>query len=60
MQEPTSRGRKSKAARYQILYQELTLLAEMRQHSEMTKYEFSIGGKFPKEQYDRIIDSVQK
>ncbi|KAF2424923.1 hypothetical protein EJ08DRAFT_723189 [Tothia fuscella] len=60
LQLPTSAGRKSKAARYAILFEELSLLAEMRVHSEMTRYEFSVGGKFPKYEYDRIINGVQE
>jgi hypothetical protein len=49
-----------KTARYAILYQELSLLAEMRQHSEMTMYEVSIGGKFPKMAYDAIIEEIER
>jgi hypothetical protein len=60
LESSTSPARKIKAARYKILYEELALLAGMRQHSEMTKFEFSIGGKFPKEEYDQIIDGIQK
>jgi len=56
----SSPGRRLKSARSEILYQELALLAEMRQHSKMTKYEVSIGGKFPKGVYDAIIDEIQR
>jgi hypothetical protein len=56
----SSPGRRLKSARYEILYEELALLAEMRQHSEMIKYEVSIGGKFPKKVYDSIIDEIQR
>jgi hypothetical protein len=56
----SSPGSKLKSARYKILYEELALLSEMRQHSEMTRYEVSIGGKFPKQVYDAVIDEIQR
>ncbi|RFU31602.1 hypothetical protein B7463_g4731, partial [Scytalidium lignicola] len=52
--------RRLKNARYKILYQELALLAQMREHSTMMNYEVSIGGKFPKEEYDLIVEEIQK
>jgi hypothetical protein len=53
-------GRRLRTARYKILFRELALLAEMREHSAMTNFEFSIGGKFPKGDYDQIIDEIQR
>lgn len=53
-------GRVLKSARYKTMYQELALLTEMRDHCSKTVYEVSIGGKFPKEDYEIIIEEVQR
>jgi hypothetical protein len=56
----SSPGRRLRSARYKILFRELALIAQMRDHSVMTNYEVSIGGKFPKADYDRVIDEIQR
>ena len=52
--------RRLEKARDQILAKELALFAQLRQHSSSTIYEPTLGGKFPKGQYDVIINEVQK
>jgi hypothetical protein len=56
----SSPGRILKARRYQILFEELALLTEMRQISGMVPWEISIGGQFPKNAYDKLIDEIQR
>ncbi|MCJ1317830.1 hypothetical protein MMC15_003157 [Xylographa vitiligo] len=51
--------RRLEKARDQILAKELALFAQLRQHSSSTIYEPTLGGKFPKGQYDVIINEVQ-
>lgn len=60
LESSSSPGRQVKAIRYRVLYQELALLAQMRQHSELSKFEVSIGGKFPKMAYDTMINEIQR
>ena len=47
-------------ARNRIFSKEMGLLAGLRQHSAFTNFEFTLGGKFPKKQYDTIIEEVQR
>jgi hypothetical protein len=56
----SSPGRVLKAKRISILFEELTLLTEMRQISAMVLWEVSLGGKFPKSSYDRLVDEIQR
>ncbi|OCL08527.1 hypothetical protein AOQ84DRAFT_376686 [Glonium stellatum] len=49
-----------KERRYRVLYQELTLLVEMKLHLAMTSYELSIGEKFLKGSYGQVIDEIQR
>jgi hypothetical protein len=58
--ETMSRDSILKARRNSILFQELGLLSEMRQISVMVPWEVSVGGKFPKSSYDRLVDEVQR
>ena len=55
-----SPGRRLGKARGQVYVKELALLGGLRQHSAFTVWEPNFGGKFPKEQYDAIIQQVQK
>lgn len=58
--DKTSPGRKLDNARAQVFTKELALLAGLRQHSAFTAWEPSLGGKFPRQKYDMIIQEVQK
>lgn len=58
MTSKESPGRKLQKARGQVYVKELTLLAGLRQHSAFTAWEPTFGGKFPKQQYDTIIQEV--
>lgn len=54
-----SPGRRLQKARESLFTRELVLLAGLRQHSAFTVWEPSFGGKFPRKEYDAIIQSVQ-
>ena len=60
MESKESPGRKLEKARRKVYIKELALLAGLRQHSAFTRWEPTFGGKFPREQYDSIIQLVQK
>ena len=47
-------------ARRDVYTKVLALLAGLRQHSKDTVWEPSFGGKFPRAQYDEIIQECQK
>ena len=55
-----SPGGKLRRAREKVYVKELTLLAGLRQHSSFTAWEPTFGGKFPKQEYDTIIQKVYK
>lgn len=60
MESKESPGRKLQKARSKVYVKELALLAGLRQHSAFTAWEPTFGGKFPKQQYDTIIQEVHK
>ena len=60
MESKESPGRKLQKARRQVDVKERALLAGRRQHSEFTAWEPTFGGKFPRQQYDTIIQEVTK
>lgn len=55
-----SPGRKLAKARSEVYVKQLGFLAGLRQHSAFTAWEPSVGGKFPKQQYDKIIKGTNK
>ena len=58
--DKNSPGRRLDKARSKIFTREQALLSGLRQHSAFTSWEPSLGGKFPRKQYDTIIEEVQK
>ncbi|KAF6238277.1 hypothetical protein HO173_003557 [Letharia columbiana] len=58
MESKMSPGRKLQKARGKVYVKELALLAGLRQHSAFTAWEPTFGGKFPRQQYDTIIQEV--
>ena len=60
LDDKKSPGRRLEKARGTVFTKELALLAGLRQHSAFTAWEPSLGGKFPRQQYDTIIEEVQK
>ena len=60
MESKHSSGRKLQKVRRKIYAKELALVAGLRQHSAFTAWEPTFGGKFPKEQYDTIIQEVNR
>ena len=55
-----SPGRKLAKARSDVFVKCLTLFAGLRQHSAFTAWEPTLGGKFPKAQYDLIIEKANR
>ena len=55
-----SPGRRLDKARKAVFTKELALLAGLRQHLAFTAWEPTLGGKFPRSQYDAIIQEVQR
>lgn len=55
-----SPGKKLEKARNVVYVKEMGLLAGLRQHSAFTAWEPSFGGKFPRAQYDVIIQETNK
>ena len=53
-------GGKLRRAREKVYVKELALLTGLRQHSAFTAWEPTFGGKFPKQEYDTIIQKVYK
>jgi hypothetical protein len=47
-------------ARRKLFDKCVTMLSRLREHSSFIKFEPTFGGKFPKEAYDELIDSVQR
>ncbi|KAF1968166.1 hypothetical protein BU23DRAFT_656545 [Bimuria novae-zelandiae CBS 107.79] len=47
-------------ARNKVFAKQMLTLQALRQHSAMVNYEFPLGGKFPKEEYDAIIEHHHK
>jgi hypothetical protein len=56
----SSAGRKLEKARHKVFSKQMLMLNGLRTYSEFLRWEVPIGGKFPKEQYDSIIVSVEK
>ncbi|CAI6341072.1 unnamed protein product [Periconia digitata] len=51
-------GYKLAKARNKVFAKQMLTLQGLRMHSEMVKWEFPLGGKFPKKEYDEIIELV--
>lgn len=60
MESKESPGRRLQKARGKVYVKQLTLLGGLRQHSAFTAWEPTFGGKFPKREYDKIIQEVYK
>jgi len=55
MEDENSPGRKLEKMRQKIFGKLSLMLPSLRNHSEWQRFELSLGGKFPKEEYDSII-----
>ncbi|KAJ9293207.1 hypothetical protein DTO271G3_7930 [Paecilomyces variotii] len=55
----TSSGRKLEKARNRVFSKQMLMLAGLRTHCEFLRWEVPIGGKFPKQHYDIIINCMQ-
>lgn len=56
----TAAGRRLLKARNQVFSKQMIMLSSLRTYSEFLKWEVPIGGRFPKQQYDRIITCIEK
>ncbi|KAL4865495.1 hypothetical protein BDV12DRAFT_211063 [Aspergillus spectabilis] len=55
----TAAGRRLLKARNKVFSKQMIMLSSLRTYSEFLKWEVPIGGRFPKEQYDRIITCIE-
>lgn len=55
MNDPKSPGRQLQKMRLKIFNKIFLLLPSLRQHADWQKWELNVGGKFPRETYERII-----
>lgn len=53
-------SRRLSVVRRKLFKEEMGLLNTLRMHSHFTRYEPPIGGKFPKEPYNRVISKAQR
>lgn len=51
---------KVEKARIKVLHKCVVMLGQLREHAEHSKFEPTFGGQFPREKYDKLIDSIQK
>lgn len=55
-----SHGRTFEKERIRLMTESIVLLDSLRKNSAFTAFEPSLRGKFPKEQYDTIIESCAR
>ncbi|KAL2865730.1 uncharacterized protein BJX67DRAFT_174312 [Aspergillus lucknowensis] len=55
----TAAGKRLLKARNKVFSKQMIMLSSLRTYSEFLKWEVPIGGRFPKEQYDRIITCIE-
>ncbi|KAL4754337.1 hypothetical protein BDW72DRAFT_166682 [Aspergillus terricola var. indicus] len=55
----TPAGRRLLKARNKVFAKQMIMLSSLRTYSEFLKWEVPIGGRFPKQQYDRIITCIE-
>ncbi|KAK9427557.1 hypothetical protein V1505DRAFT_403823, partial [Lipomyces doorenjongii] len=58
-EDKNSPEKRLEKVRAKILAKQMSILAQLRQHSAFTEFEPTLGGKFPKAIYDSIIQEVQ-
>lgn len=56
----TSSGRRLEKARNMVFSKQMVMLNGLRTYSGFLRWEVTIGGKFPKKQYDSIIVCIEK
>lgn len=59
-EDKLSPGNRLEKVRTKVYSKQMALLGGLREHSAYTSWEPTFGGKFPKAQYDNIIQGVQK
>ncbi len=58
-QDKSSPMHKLSKARMKCFSKLIVLLSKLREHSSFTKWEPTFGGRFPKDKYDELINSLQ-
>ncbi|KAH7113817.1 hypothetical protein B0J11DRAFT_472026 [Dendryphion nanum] len=58
LMDPTSPGYQLTKARYKVFAKQMLLLQGLRTHSAFIDWEFPLGGKFPRKEYNEIIQLV--
>lgn len=53
-------GARLDKARHKLFDKCITMLSRLREHSRFIKFEPTFGGRFPKEEYDELINSAQR
>jgi hypothetical protein len=60
LNDKSSPGAKLEKARNKVFAKQMLTLQGLKMHAQMVKWEFPLGGKFPKEEYLAIIGYVTK
>ena len=60
MESKFSPGRRLEKMRYKIFAKLMMILPSLRQHADWRKWEVNIGGKYPRESYDGIMQRTIK
>jgi Fusaric acid resistance protein-like len=60
LEDKNSPGARLDRARVKAFNKQTLLLTNMRTYSAFTKWEIVIGGKFPKKNYDSLINSIER
>ena len=60
LSDKKSPGNRLERARIKAFNKQILMLSNMKMYSRFTKWEVFIGGKFPKKEYDTIIQSVER
>jgi hypothetical protein len=60
LEDKNSAGRRLESARLRTFDKQVLLLNSMKQNIMFQKWEFSLGGRFPSEKYEAIIQAIQR
>lgn len=58
--DKTSPAAKLLKARNKVVGKIIGLLSQVRQHADVVPLELTIGGRFPREKYDQMIQTTQQ
>jgi hypothetical protein len=60
LHDKTSLGARLAKLRLKVFTKQVLMLTNLRTYAAFQKFEIPIGGRFPKEQYDTIVRSIDK